>query len=47
MNENDPTFKDRVLQKMTTAYYKLRDDTEGDQIEQIELLNWTRSFLTG
>jgi hypothetical protein len=47
MNETDPTFKDRVLKKMTDAYYKLRDDTDGDQIEQMELLDWTRSFLTG
>lgn len=47
MNESDPTFRDRVLKKMTEAYYKLRDNTEGDVIEQLELLNWTRTFLTG
>lgn len=47
INESDPTFKDRFLKKMTDAYYKLRDDSPGDQIEQMELLDWTRSFLTG
>lgn len=47
INDTDPTFKDRVLKRMTEAYYKLRDDTPGDQIEQMELLNWTRTFLTG
>lgn len=47
LQDNDPTFRDRFLKKLTDAYYKLRDDSEGDQIEQLELLGWTREFLTG
>ena len=47
LNETDPTFRDRFLSKMETAYYKLRDDSDGDQVEQMELLDWTRSLLTG
>lgn len=47
INDSDPTFRERFLKKMTEAYYKLRDGTPGDQIEQMELLTWTRSFLTG
>lgn len=47
INDSDPSFRNRFLKKMGEAYYKLRDDTEGDQIEQMELLTWTRSFLTG
>ena len=47
MNDSDPTFQSRFLKKMTEAYYKLRDDTPGDQIEQMELLTWVRSFLIG
>lgn len=47
VNESDPSFKERVLKKIQQAYYKLRDDTEGDQTEQLELLQWTQEFLTG
>ena len=47
INDSDPTFRERFLKKMSEAYYKLRDDTPGDQIEQMELLTWTRSLLTG
>tara|TARA_R100000365_G_C2746354_1_gene75606 strand:- start:3566 stop:3844 length:279 start_codon:yes stop_codon:yes gene_type:complete len=47
INETDPSFRDRFLEKMGEAYHKLRDDTEGDQIEQLEMLSWTRSLLTG
>lgn len=47
LNETDPTFQERFLKNLTTAHYKLRDDTKGDVIEQIELLTWTREYLTG
>jgi len=47
INDSDPSFRDRFLKKMEEAYYKLRDDTDGDQVEQMELLDWTRSFITG
>lgn len=47
INETDPTFQERFLKKLSDAYYELRDNTDGDVIEQLELLNWTREFLTG
>jgi len=47
ISETDPTFKDRVLKKLQEAYYKLRDNADGDQIEQLELLQWTTEYLTG
>lgn len=47
LTETDPSFRDRFMKKMGDAYYKLRDDSEGDQVEQMELLDWTRSLLTG
>jgi hypothetical protein len=47
LNESDPSFQERFLERMDRAYRKLRDDTGGDVIEQLELLNWTREYLTG
>lgn len=47
LNDGDPTFKERFLNRLTEAYYKLRDDTPGDVREQSELLRWTREYLTG
>ncbi|MEF3132997.1 hypothetical protein OS035_16175 [Rhizobium sp. 268] len=47
LSESDPTFTDRFLKKLRDAYYELRDNAEGDVKEQMELLDWTRSFLTG
>jgi len=47
MNESDPTFTDRFLKRLRDAYYELRDNTDGDVKEQMELLEWTRSLLTG
>jgi hypothetical protein len=47
LNESDPSFQERFLEKMGKAYYELRDDTEGDVIHELELLAWTRELLTG
>lgn len=47
LNDGDPTFKERFLKNLTETYYKLRDDTEGDTVQALELLSWTREFLTG
>jgi hypothetical protein len=47
LNETDPTFQKRFLKKLTDAHYELRDNTDGDVQEQMELLSWTREFLTG
>jgi hypothetical protein len=49
LNETDPTFQDRFLERLGRAYYKIRDGEqwEGDVIQELELLNWTRELLTG
>jgi len=47
LNDGDPTFKDRFLKRLTEAYYKVRDEMDGDVIQELELLSWTRQYLTG
>jgi len=47
LNESDPTFQDRFLKRLTDAHYELRDNSEGDVIQEMELLAWTRTLLTG
>lgn len=47
LNDSDPTFKDRFLKTLTEAYYKARDNSDGDQRHTFELLSWTREHLTG
>jgi hypothetical protein len=47
LNESDPTFQERFLARLTMAYYELRDNSEGDVIQELELLSWTRELLTG
>jgi hypothetical protein len=45
LNETDPSFHERFLANAEKAYYKFRDNTDGAQ--ELELLNWTREYLTG
>jgi hypothetical protein len=45
MTETDPNFKDRFLANLGQSYLKIRDDT--DDLNALELLNWTRSMITG
>jgi hypothetical protein len=47
INESDPTFREGFLKKLTDAYYKLRDDSQNDELQGMELLSWTREALTG
>jgi hypothetical protein len=47
LNETDPSFQERFLANVSKAYYKFRDDTDGDGTEELELLSWTREYLTG
>lgn len=47
LNESDPSFEERFLERLRRAYYELRDNTEGDVIQELELLSWTREYLTG
>jgi hypothetical protein len=47
LNESDPSFQDRLLRRLTEAYYEVRDNSEGEVRHQLELLSWTRNLLTG
>jgi hypothetical protein len=46
LTESDPTFQDRFLAKLEKAYRKF-DRMEGDMIQELELLAWTREYITG
>jgi hypothetical protein len=47
LNETEPSFQERFLANLDKAYCKFRDDTGDDVIQELELLSWTRSLLTG
>ena len=47
MNETDSSFQDRFLERLSRAYYELRDNSADDSIQELELLSWTRELLTG
>jgi hypothetical protein len=47
LNESDPTFRDRFLERLSRACRELKDNTDGDVIQELELLAWTRTYLTG
>jgi hypothetical protein len=47
LNESDPSFQKRFLEKLDKAYYKFRDDTDGDVTQELELLSWTTEYLSG
>lgn len=47
LNESDPTFRERFLENLGKVYYEFRDDTDGDVIQELELFQWTREYLTG
>ena len=47
LNESDPSFQDRFLKRLAQAYSEVRDNSEGDVIQELELLSWTRELLTG
>ena len=45
--EVDVTFQDRFLARLEAAYLALRDNTDGDVRNELELLTWTQTLLTG
>lgn len=47
LNESDPSFQTRFLDRLTRAYQKLRDNSDGKVQDELELLAWTRELLTG
>lgn len=47
LNESDPSFEERFLERLGRAYGELKDNSEGDVRQEMELVNWTRELLTG
>ena len=47
LNESDPTFQQRFLERLSRASRELKDNTDGDVVQEMELLSWTRTYLTG
>jgi hypothetical protein len=47
LNESDPSFEERFLERLGRAYGELKDNFDGDVRQELELVNWTREFLTG
>jgi len=50
LNESDHTFQERFLKNLDKAYYAFRDGEQNpdrDVILVLEMLSWTREFLTG
>lgn len=44
LNETDPSFKDRFLEKLGHAYAERRD--EGN-LNELEVLSWARQLVSG
>lgn len=47
LNESDPSFETRFLERLALAYRELKDNTDGEVQHEMELLAWTRELLTG
>lgn len=47
IDESDPSFQERFLKRLAASYRELKDNSEGDVIQEMELLAWTRDYLTG
>jgi hypothetical protein len=45
LNESDPTFQKRFLKRLERAYDQIRDETEGDVRQELELLSCVRELL--
>ncbi len=47
LNESDPTFRKRFLERLEAGYREIKDDWDGDVIQELELFSWTGEFLNG
>lgn len=47
--ETDPSFRDRFLQRLSEAYYDIRDNSpaQANNHMALEPLSWVRELLTG
>lgn len=47
LNESDPSFQERFLGRLGEAYTQFRDNADGPVNQELTLLAWTRTLLTG
>jgi hypothetical protein len=47
LNESDPSFQERFLDRLGGAYTEFRDNADGPVNQELTLLAWTRTLLTG
>lgn len=47
LDESDPSFQTRFLERLARAYRELKDNSDGDVQHEMELIAWTRELLTG
>ena len=47
LNEFDGTFQPRFLDRLAKAYRELRDNPAMGSLDDLEILDWTREYLTG
>jgi hypothetical protein len=47
LNESDPSFQRRFLEKLGRAYQEVKDNHPMPVKHELELFSWTRSLLTG
>jgi hypothetical protein len=40
LNESDPTFQQRFLERLSRASRELKDNTDGDVVQEMELLRY-------
>jgi hypothetical protein len=45
--KSDPTFEERFLKRLVDAYFELQDNSDYDPLIALELLETTRSLITG
>ena len=47
LNETDPTFKTRFLDRLAREYEKYRNNSDADPVHVLDVIHWTGQLLKG
>lgn len=47
LNESDPTFEGRFLDRLGREYEKYRDNSDADPVHVLDVIHWTGELLKG
>lgn len=47
LNESDPTFQARFLERLAQAGYSRKNGEHPSGLDEMEVLGWTTEFITG